>query len=562
MVEFDVLIIGGGGAGMRAALEAAKTQGISIALMSKTSPLRSTTGCTGGGINAVLQESQTGDSLGQYEQDTVAGSGFLADPDAVRYFVEHAADTMVELNGFGVPFFRNSDGFIAQRKGGGAAFPRVAITHGHSIAHTLYEQLLRTRVTELSGQCLLELVVKDGAIHGAISYDINTGKVVPIAAKTVIIATGGYSRIYWVRTTTPLGCTGDGIAACLNAGVPFKDPEFVQFHPTALADSGIIISEGARSLGGRLYNVLGERFMERYAPESMEMSTRDLVSFAIEKEISEGRGHGQGMVAHVMLDLRHLGDKLIREKLAPVYHTAIKFAGIDPSADVIPIRPGAHFVMGGIDVINYQTCATEVSGLFAVGECACVSVHGANRLGGNALTELLVFGKVAGASAAHHAMTSQSGDRDAVSKASGRWRSKDTGLGNQHRYPQLVEIRNRLAATMWNKAGIIRNETGLCEALAELNALQEKYGTLEAGPSGQKGDMEFVHYLEIGNMLTVAEAVVLGALHRRESRGCHFRTDFPKADSEYARHSLVKKQNGAWSVEYRPINQYLSTGGR
>ena len=482
---------------MQAAMEAAKTQGISVALLSKTSPLRSTTGCTGGGINAVLQENQTGDSLGQYEQDTVTGSGFLADPDAVRYFVEHAAEAVAELDGFGVPFFRDSDGFIAQRKGGGASFPRVSLTHGHSIAHTLYEQLLRTRVTELAGQCLLELVVKDGAIHGVISYDINTGKVVPIAAKAVIIATGGYGRIYWMRTTTPVGCTGDGIAACLNAGIPFKDPEFVQFHPTALADSGILISEGARSEGGRLYNVLGERFMERYAPESMEVSTRDLVSFAIEKEISEGRGYGQGMAAHVMLDLRHLGAKKILEKLAQVYNTSVKFAGIDPSAEMIPIRPGAHFVMGGIDVIDYRTCATVVSGLFAAGECACVSVHGANRLGGNALTELLVFGKVAGASAVQHVLNSQSSNREAVIKASERWRSKDPGLKNQHLFPQLVEIRNRLAATMWNKAGIVRNGTGLCEAVSELNDLQEEYGTFEAGPYGQKGDMEFVYYLGV-----------------------------------------------------------------
>ena len=394
LLEFDVLVVGGGGAGMRAALEAAKGKGISVALLSKTSPLRSTTGCTGGGINAVLvQENFSGDSLEQYERDTIAGSGFLADSDAVRFFVDNASDSIVELNGFGVPFYRNPDGTIAQRKGGGASYPRVCLTHGHSVAHSLYEQLVRSPVTELSGQCLLELVVSDGMVHGVVSYDINKGEVTTIAAKTVIMATGGYSRIYWMRTTTPLGCTGDGIAACVNAGISFKDPEFVQFHPTALADSGILISEGARSEGGHLYNRLGERFMERYAPAAMELATRDLVSFAIEREIREGRGWGQGMTAYVMLDMRHLGTKLIREKLVQVYDTCVNFAGLDPSEEMIPIRPSGHFVMGGIDIIDYKTCSTAISGLFAAGECASVSVHGANRLGGTALTEILVFGK-------------------------------------------------------------------------------------------------------------------------------------------------------------------------
>ena len=562
MIEFDVLIVGGGGAGMRAAMEAAKTGGISIGLLSKTSPLRSTTGCTGGGMNAFLPENQTGDSLEQYASDTIAGSGFLADWDAVRFFVEQSADAIAEMDGYGVPFFRSPDGLIAQRKGGGASFPRVCLTHGHSIAHSMYEQLLRCHVTELSGHCLLELVVIDGTVNGVISYDSKTGEVVPIAAKAVVIATGGYSRIYWSRTTTPFGSTGDGIAACLNAGIAFKDPEFVQFHPTALAETGILISEGARSEGGRLFNGLGERFMARYAPEKMELATRDLVSFAIEKEISEGRGCGQGLQAHVMLDLRHLGEKIIRERLAQVYQTAVKFAGVDPLTEMIPIRPASHFVMGGIDVVDYRTCATSVNGVFAAGECASVSIHGANRLGGNALTELLVFGKAAGNSAAHYAQAHQLPDQEAVSKAAVRWHFQDSDKNTQHSYQQLVNIRSRIAAVMWNKAGIIRNETGMTEALAELKELQENYDSVMVRPSGRKGDLEFIHYVEIGNMLAVAQAVVMAALLRPESRGGHCRTDFPELDDQFAKHSLVSRTNGVMSVEYRALNQFQLSGGR
>ncbi len=547
---------------MRAALEAAKTVGLSIGLLSKTSPLRSTTGCTGGGMNALLPENQTGDSLEQYASDTIAGSGFLADSDAVRFFVEHTGDAIAELDGYGVPFFRSPDGRIAQRKGGGASFPRVCLTHGHSIAHSMYEQLLHTHVVELSGHCLLELVVKDGAVTGVISYDSNSGEIVPIVAKAVVIATGGYSRLYWTRTTTPHGSTGDGIAACLNAGIAFKDPEFVQFHPTALSETGILISEGARSEGGRLYNGLGERFMTRYAPEKMELATRDLVSFAIEKEISEGRGYGQGLQAHVMLDLRHLDEKIIRERLAQVYQAAEKFAGVDPLKEMIPIRPASHFVMGGIDVVDYRTGATAVSGIYAAGECASVSIHGANRLGGNALTELLVFGKATGKSAAHYAKANQFLDRDIVSKAAVRWGFQDSDKNPQQSYQKLVEIRNHMAAVLWNKAGIIRNETGMDEALKQLKELQGNFEAMEVRPSGRKGDLGFVHYVELGSMLTVAQAVVMAALLRRESRGGHCRTDFPELDDQFAKHSLVSRKNGAMSVEYRALNQYQLSGGR
>lgn len=560
MLEFDVLVIGGGGAGMRAALEAVRTDGISVALLSKASPLRSTTGCTGGGINAILPATQNGDSLEQFVEDTFVGSGSLADPAAVRFFVEQATGAIMELNNIGVPFYRSPEGLISQRKGGGSSFPRVCLTHGHSLAHTLYEKLIVSRVVELTDCCLLEIVVVGEVIQGVIAYDMNTGEVVPIAAKTVVIATGGYGRIYWQRTTNPLGCTGDGIAACLNAGVPFKDPEFIQFHPTALADSGILISEGARSEGGRLYNSLGERFMSRYAPESMELATRDLVSFAIEREISEGRGFSQGLEAYIMLDLRHLGEKIIREKLPQVYQTVRKFSGVDPSCEMIPIRPGSHFTMGGIDIVDYQTCATVVKGLYAAGECAAVSVHGANRLGGNALTEILVFGKVAGASAARNVLRNSAADQESVKKKANRWKlNKKTSMSSSVSQA-IVEIRNQLATIMWNQAGIIREEEGLARGLLELKQLQKDLSKLSPMPSGQPGDYQFVRGLEVSNLLTVSEAVVLAAISRRESRGCHCRTDYVSQDAQFTRHSLVSKREDEWVLEYRGLDQFQLTG--
>lgn len=561
MLVFDVLVVGGGGAGMRAAIEAAKTADVSVALLSQISPLRSTTGCTGGGINALLPQNPFGDTHDQYVKDTLAGSSYLADPSAVEFFVERTADAINELNEYGVPFLRTTAGSISQRKGGGAAYPRICVTNGHSIAHMMYEKLLRTHVHELTGLFLWDIVTRDEEVCGVVCFDTSTGQIVPVSAKSLVVATGGYGRIYWNRTTTPVGVTGDGIAACLKAGIGFKDPEFVQFNPTALAESGILISEAARSAGAHLLNANGERFLARYAPEAMELATRDVVSIAIENEIRAGRGHGKGSRAYVLLDLRHLGEKKIREKLAQIHHTALTFAGVDPVSEPIPIQPGAHYVMGGIDVVDFRSGATEIKGVFAAGECSCVSIHGANRLGGNGLSELLVFGKAAGASAAKLAKKVFHVQTEAVVQAAEKCRREFGGVSKTTNFSAIVDIRNRMSDILWSKAGIVRNEMMLKSAKNEMQILRDEYSALDIKPTGAKGDNAFIQGLELGNMLSIGEAVIQASLQRNESRGAHYREDFPATNEKMAVHSLVKMKQGKCSIEYQPLKRFIN-GGR
>ncbi|MDF2875941.1 MAG: sdhA 2, partial [Sporomusa sp.] len=399
MLNFDVLVIGSGGSGMRAALEAGRQQGLSVGLMTKMFPTRSATGCAQGGINGSLQNADPNDSLEKHIFDTVKGSDYLGDQDAIEHFISSMPAAIRELDYLGVPFSRDGQGRIAQRNFGGASSPRTCFSAdvtGHVILHTLYEQCLKHGVKMLAEWYLLQIVTDQGKLCGVVAYDLKGGQIVPIAAKAIIVATGGAGRMYWLRTTNPFTSTGDGIAACFDAGIPVKDPEFVQFHPTGLAGTGILMSEASRGEGGYLLNNQGERFMARYAPEKMELATRDLVSQAIETEIKEGRGFGEGLSAYVQLDLRHLGRDKILERLPQIRDLAITFEQVDPIEQPIPIRPSCHYSMGGIDVIDYRTCATAVEGIFAAGEAACISVHGANRLGGNSLADIVAFGKFAG----------------------------------------------------------------------------------------------------------------------------------------------------------------------
>ena len=560
LLVFDVLVVGGGGAGMQAAIEAAKYSKLSVGLISKTSPLRSTTGCTGGGINAVLNPT---DSFEKHIHDTLSGGSFLGDHDAIEFLAFQAPHAIMELAHYGTPFFRDDNGFITQRKGAGASAPRCCLTLGHAIAHALYSQILRSDITELSNFYLLEIVVENNCIQGVVAYDSVTGKITPITAKAIVVATGGYGRVYWSRTTNPLGSTGDGIAACFNIGIPLKDPEFIQFHPTALAESGILISEGARGEGGYLLNNQNKRFMSTYAPQKMELTTRDLVSFAIENEIQEGRGFGSGITSHILLDLRHLDPKIFQGKLSQVYNVAKSFAFLDPSKHPLPIRPSCHFTIGGIDVINYQTCATNRPGVFAAGECACISIHGANRLGGNALSEAIVFGKIAGGSAAAFAQSVPLPSSTHLYDATHHWEEQFNSALRKSSPISITQIRNHLSETMYNKVGIIRNEQGLRQALSEIQWLDEQYCLTGLSDTEPVGNTSFIHYVEVGNMLVIAKALALGALHRRETRGCHFRSDYSKKnDASFCNHTIIAKNNNRFEISYRPITitNHVSTG--
>ncbi|MBP2636139.1 MAG: sdhA 2 [Firmicutes bacterium] len=557
MENYDVLVIGSGGAGMRAALEAVRQEGLSVALMTKMFPTRSATGCAQGGINGALKNMDPADSLEKHSFDTVKGSDYLGDQDAIEYFVSQMPDAIRELDYFGVPFSRDSEGRIAQRNFGGASSPRTCFSAdvtGHVILHTLYEQCLKHGVKMLTEWYLLQIVVKDGQLNGVVAYDMKGGRIVPLAAKAIVVATGGAGRIYWLRTTNPFTSTGDGMAACLDAGIALKDPEFVQFHPTGLAGTGILMSEASRGEGGYLLNNQGERFMARYAPEKMELATRDLVSQAIETEIKEGRGFGQGLSAYVQLDLRHLGREKILERLPQIRELAITFEQVDPIEQPIPIRPSCHYTMGGIDVLDYRTCTTAVTGVYAAGEAACVSIHGANRLGGNSLADIIAFGKFAGKGAADCARQRQVVEVASVDKAAKEWEDKFFLVTSRKTGATITGIRDRLAEIMWNNVGVFRTEAEMAAAITIVDQLIEEYQTVQVLDSNKVYNTIFVNYIELGSMLSVAKAVVLGALHRQESRGSHCRADFPERDDEgFLKHTLITKQTAGYNISYRPV---------
>ncbi|SCM83170.1 succinate dehydrogenase, flavoprotein subunit [uncultured Sporomusa sp.] len=557
MLTFDVLVIGSGGAGMRAALEAVRQQGLSVGLMTKMFPTRSATGCAQGGINGSLKNADPNDSIEKHIFDTVKGSDYLGDQDAIEYFIASLPDAIRELDYLGVPFSRDSEGRIAQRNFGGASSPRTCFSAdvtGHVILHALYEQCLKHGVTVLAEWYLLQIVTDKGKLCGVVAYDMKGGRIVPVAAKAIVVATGGAGRMYWLRTTNPFTSTGDGIAACLEAGIPVKDPEFVQFHPTGLAGTGILMSEASRGEGGYLLNNQGERFMSRYAPEKMELATRDLVSQAIETEIKEGRGFGEGLQAYVELDLRHLGQEKIMERLPQIRELAITFEQVDPIHQPIPIRPSCHYSMGGIDVIDYRTCATAVEGVFAAGEAACISIHGANRLGGNSLADIVAFGKFAGQGAANCAARRQAVNTEAALQAATAWEARFETVTNRSTGVTVNSVRDRLAEIMWNNVGVFRTAAEMEAALTVVDSLLQEYQTVMVPDKNKLYNTAFVNYIELGSMLTVAKTVVLGALNRKESRGSHCRADFPnRDDANFLKHTLVSKEGQAYNIAYRPV---------
>lgn len=555
---YDVLIIGSGGAGMRAAIEAAKDKNCKVAILTKMVPTRSATTMAQGGMNGCTGVTDPEDSPESHAFDTVKGGDYLCDQDAVEYFAENAGNIIREMDYYGYPYHRQEDGSFHQRKMGGSSHARAAYyadQSGLATEHTLFEQCLAQNIEMISECQMLEIVAQDNKLSGIIAMDMRSGNIISVPAKTVIVATGGYGRAYWVRTSNPYSSTGDGIAACLNIGVPFKDPEMVQFHPTGLAINGVLLSESSRSEGAYLLNKNGERFMAKYAPAKMELATRDIVARAVETEIIEGRGIGDGLQAAVYMDFRHIPKERIKERLGQVYDLSLRFEGVDITTTPVPIRGTCHYSMGGIEVKDYKTCATRIAGVYAAGECSCVSVHGANRLGANSLSEVLLFGKTAGIGAGAYAkQAGYVGDKDMLNTVREKWNKTFEDVTARKTGAKVAEMRDKMAATMWYKAGIYREEAQLNEGLKEINALLEEYKTCYVGDTSRTYNTAFMNYIELGNLLLVSKAIVMGAIARKESRGGHSRRDFPKRDDKnFLKHTIISKVGDSFKTEYTDV---------
>jgi len=554
MIKHDFLVVGGGLAGLSAAIEA-KKRGVDVALVSKIHPVRSHSGAAQGGINAALGNAETGhdDTPERHAYDTVKGSDFLADQDAVKMMCDAAPGRIIEMEHAGCPFSRTPEGKIAQRPFGGAGFPRTcygADRTGHYLLQTLYEQAVKYEVEVYVEFMVTRLVVSDGRCHGLVCFDIESGEFVPMAAKAVMFATGGSGRVYSTNTTNAHTSTGMGVSLAYWAGVPIKDFEFIQFHPTGLWPSSILMTEGCRGEGGYLINNKGERFMKNYVSEKiMELAPRDIVARSIQTEVMEGRGFED---AYVHLDLRHLGEQKIMHRLPGIRDLALSFVNVDPIKEPIPVRPSQHYTMGGIDT-NEKT-ETEIKGLYAAGECACASVHGANRLGGNSLLETVVFGKIGGGYVAEYLPNGEMGDEstinDAVKSEASRFDSMIKGSGDENPY----DIKNELAAVMMEKVGIFRNGKDMKAACDKIRELKKRFGKIRAIQINKGFNYDFIWVSEIAGNLDAAQMIAEGALVREESRGAHFRTDFPKRlDDPWMKHTIFTYTSDGPKISYKPV---------
>ena len=549
MRRHEVVVVGAGLAGQRAALAAVEA-GRDVAVVTKLHPLRSHSGAAQGGINAALGAE---DSVDTHIYDTVKGSDYLGDQDAIEFFCREAGPTVVEMEHFGTIFSRAPDGSLARRAFGGAGFPRTiyaADRTGLALLQGLWERLGTAAYTLYEEWDLTELVVRDGRVHGIVAFDRKTGEFEEIAAKSVVLATGPFGRIYG-RTTNAHSCTGDGVAVAYDSGALLKDMEFVQFHPTALLESGILITEGARGEGGLLKNASGERFMSRYAPHVLELASRDVVSRAIVTEVAAGRGFDGPYGGYVHLELMHLGKEKVESRLQEIVDFSRIFADIDPVTQPIPVYPGQHYMMGGIGT-NIRG-ETNVRGLFAAGEAACVSIHGANRLGGNSLLETLVFGKQAGLAAAEYAATAaapelHASDLDAAVAPLRAWSARADG-------EDPSALRTEMQQVMDRYVGIYRDEPTLLEGLRRLRAVKARFANVRVVDRSGVYNLNLSDALETGHMLTLAETIVVGAYARTESRGAHARTDYPKRDdARWMRHTLAQKSPEGPSLSYSAVN--------
>jgi len=606
MHEHDVIVVGAGGAGLRAAI-AADEEGANVAIVSKLHPVRSHTGAAEGGINAALRE---GDSWEDHAHDTMKGSDYLGDAPAIETLCQDSPEDTIRLEHWGMTFSRDDDGRVSQRPFGGLSFPRTTYAGaetGHQLLHTMYEQLVKRGIEVYDEWYVTRLVVTDEpkpddrACQGVVGYDIKTGAIEGfVARKGVILATGGPGQVY-DHTTNAVANTGDGYAMAYRAGVPLEDMEFVQFHPTTLPSTGVLITEGVRGEGGILYNSEGERFLyERgYANNAGELASRDVVSRAELTEINEGRGFEDD---YVLLDMRHLGEERIVDRLENIVHLAEDFEGVDPLEEPMPVKPGQHYQMGGIE--TDENGETAIDGLYAAGECACVSVHGANRLGGNALPELIVFGKRAGYHAAGKDMKTaeidvgmagdlEPGDEldtpvspgaigtesEAVADGAGRPASDggaavdvdveahglvgDAVETERERVERLKEdddgvrqatIRDRVQQTMTENVNVFRNEAGLDRALRDIREARELYQHVSVEDRSDTFNTDLIQTIETRNLIDLAEAITLSALVRDEFRGAHWRQEHQKRkDDEWLEHTLLWWNDGDPEIRFRPV---------
>jgi succinate dehydrogenase / fumarate reductase flavoprotein subunit len=551
MPAHDVLIIGAGLAGQRAALAAARA-GATVGIMSKVHPVRSHSNAAAGGINAALAPD---DSWESHAFDTVKGSDYLGDQDAIEIMCSEAPDEVLWLEHQGVTFHRNDEGGLGTRAFGGASAARtyyIADITGQALLHVLYEQLMKhyAQIDRYEEFFVTSLVQDDdGACCGVIARDIRDGSTELFAAKSVILATGGAGQCF-KPTTNALICTGDGIAQAYRIGAPLMDMEMIQYHPTTLAGNGILITEGARGEGAHLYNAEGERFMERYAPNKMELASRDVVSRAEQTEINEGRGFPDGTVA---LDITKVPRKRTLEALREIVNIGRDFAGVDITREPIHIRPGCHYIMGGVRTDVWG--ATPIPGLYAAGEVACVSVHGGNRLGANSLLDTLIFGRRAGEHAAQRATgmqmpaAAQARIRDEERMIAGII-GRERGTGRR-----ISEIKDELGTMMNEKCAVFRDQAGLTEAHEIVRRLKEEAKTAYIDDRGTVFNQDVLGAIELGYMLDCAECIVVSALERKESRGAQFRLDFPQRDdAAWLKHINVSVNGGdAPKVSYSPV---------
>jgi succinate dehydrogenase / fumarate reductase flavoprotein subunit len=547
MLEHDVLVIGAGLAGMRAAI-AARANGANTAIISKVHPVRSHSNAAQGGINAALTD--RGDDWEDHAYDTIKGSDFLGDQDAIEVMCRSAGKSLIDMEHMGVTFNRDEEGRLGTRAFGGQRRARtffVGDFTGQALLHVMFEQLIKSGVRRYEEWFVTSLIMDDGQVVGVVALEIRTGQLHAIRAKTVIFCTGGCGRIF-EPSTNALIVTGDGMALAYNVGARLMDMEMVQYHPTTLAGSGVLISEAARGEGAYLRDKNGYRFMEKYAPNMMELASRDVVSRAEQTEINAGNG----INGCVLLDCTHLGEKLINEKLIQIREIGIDLAGIDMVKEPIPIRPGMHYIMGGIktDIDGL----TNVPGVYAAGECANVSVHGGNRLGANSLLDTIVFGERSGnhaAVAARDVEFIEFNEAEVVKREERRLQEMLDRPDNGDRWGN---VRLAMGESMNRNLAVFRDQAGVQDTIHELQELKTRYARVPVHNKGKVFNTDLIFALELGFMLDCAETIAISALERKESRGAQFRTDFPKRDDEnWLKHIVVTKGEVGPEVSDLPV---------